>query len=319
VANDLYLGKCSDKRSGLVVQENAANGILLYGTNAVGKTSLIRALGIAVIMAQAGLYVPCFAFTYRPYTAIFSRILGNDNLFKGLSTFAMEMSELRVILKMADQNSLVLGDELCSGTETESALSIFVAGLVKLHDIRASFIFATHCHEIVNYEEVRSLTNLALKHMAVHYDRELDALVYDRKVQDGPGNRMYGLEVCKSLHLDEEFLEQAYRIRTKYFPVVAGELVHTTSQYNTKKIRGLCEMCNVELGQEVHHLEPQCLANTDGMIAVPDHHGVFHKNHPANLLSVCEACHLAAHKKMEEGIKVSKKKTTKGYRMVSLG
>lgn len=320
VANDLHLGKCNNKRSskcnGLDTEDNLATGILLYGTNAVGKTSLIRALGIAVIMAQAGLYVPCFAFTYRPYTAIFSRILGNDNLFKGLSTFAMEMSELRIILKMADQNSLVLGDELCSGTETESALSIFVAGLMKLHDIRASFIFATHFHEIVNYEEVRSLTHLALKHMAVHYDRELDALVYDRKVQDGPGNRMYGLEVCKSLHLDEDFLEQAYQIRTKYFPIVAGELIHTTSQYNAKKVRGVCEMCKVELGQEVHHLEPQCLANADGMIRTINNDGVFHKNHPANLLSVCEACHLAAHKKMEKGVKVSKKKTTKGYKIV---
>ncbi len=324
VANDLVLGK----RSGLVVENDSkrsgtdqghndqANGILLYGTNAVGKTSLIRALGIAVIMAQAGLYVPCFAFTYRPYTAIFSRILGNDNLFKGLSTFALEMSELRVILKMADQNSLVLGDELCSGTETESALSIFVAGLTNLHKKQSSFIFATHFHEIVNYEEVKNLDHLALKHMAVHYDRELDALVYDRKVQDGPGNRMYGLEVCKSLHLDEDFLEQAYQIRTKYFPVSAGELGQTVSRYNAKKIRGLCEICKVELGAEVHHLEPQHLANSDGIIETTNDHGSFHKNHSANLLSVCEACHLATHKKMEEGVKVSKKKTTKGYKVV---
>ena len=307
VPNDIALGHS---------QTVQTNGILLYGTNAVGKTSLIRALGIAVIMAQAGLYVPCFAFTYRPYTAVFSRILGNDNLFKGLSTFAMEMSELRVILKMADQKSLILGDELCSGTETESALSIFVAGLMKLHDIKTSFIFATHFHEIVNYEEVQGLSRLALKHMAVHYDRELDALVYDRKVQDGPGNRMYGLEVCKSLHLDEEFLEQAYQIRTKYFPISASELGKTVSRYNAKKVRGLCEVCKVELGEEVHHIEPQCLANSDGIITTIDGHGIFHKNHPANLLSVCEACHLTAHKKIEEGIKISKKKTTKGYKII---
>ena len=77
-------------------------GILLYGTNAVGKTSLIRAIGINIILAQSGMYVPCSKFVYMPYKSIFSRIIGNDNLFKGLSTFAVEMSELRVILNNVD-------------------------------------------------------------------------------------------------------------------------------------------------------------------------------------------------------------------------
>ena len=128
VTNDVCVGNVKKEKDCV-----NTDGILLYGTNAVGKTSLIRALGISVIMAQSGLFVPCSSFKYKPYTAIFSRILGNDNIFKGLSTFAVEMSELRVIMKMADKNSLVLGDELCSGTEMESALSIFVAGLSKLH------------------------------------------------------------------------------------------------------------------------------------------------------------------------------------------
>ena len=75
-------------------------GILLYGTNAVGKTSIIKAIGISIIMAQAGLFVPCSIFKYKPYNYIFTRILGNDNIFKGLSTFAVEMSELRIILKV---------------------------------------------------------------------------------------------------------------------------------------------------------------------------------------------------------------------------
>ena len=131
----------------------AVDGILLFGTNAVGKTSLIRAVGITLIMAQCGCFVPCSRFQYKPYTAIYSRILGNDNLFKGLSTFMVEMSELRTILKMADENSLILGDELASGTENESALSIFASGLIDLHKKRASFIFATHMHEIVHFEE----------------------------------------------------------------------------------------------------------------------------------------------------------------------
>jgi len=156
VANDLCMG------------EHAPKGILLYGTNAVGKTSLIRAIGICMVMAQAGMYVPCDTFEYYPYTSIYTRILGNDNLFKNLSTFAVEMSELRVILNHADESSLVLGDELCSGTETESALSIFMAGLIHLHKQGTTFMFATHFHEIVRFEELKQLTSVVLKHLTVY-------------------------------------------------------------------------------------------------------------------------------------------------------
>jgi DNA mismatch repair protein MutS len=139
VANDITIGKGSH-------ENNELDGILLYGTNAVGKTSLIRALGISQVMAQAGLYVPASSYKYRPYKYIFTRILGNDNLFKGLSTFAVEMSELRTILRLANKNSLVLGDELCSGTESISAVSIFVSCIQTLNKLGCSFIFATHIH-----------------------------------------------------------------------------------------------------------------------------------------------------------------------------
>jgi len=197
--------------------ELCGEGILLYGTNAVGKTSLIRAIGIATIMAQCGFFVPCTEFVYKPYKSFYTRILGNDNLYKGLSTFGVEMSELQIILKNADSASMILGDELCSGTETQSALSIFVAGLMDLHSKGSSFIFATHFHEIVKYDEVVALNRLSLKHMAVHYDREHDCLVYDRVMRDGPGNNMYGLEVCKSLHLPTAFWTRHLLFATSIF------------------------------------------------------------------------------------------------------
>jgi DNA mismatch repair protein MutS len=297
VANDVKLG--SD-----------VNGILLYGTNAVGKTSLIRALGISIIMAQAGLYVPSSTFEYYPYSSIYSRILGNDNLFKGLSTFAVEMSELRIILKMADENSLILGDELCSGTETESALSIFVAGLMDLHEKNSSFVFATHFHEIIHYDEVTLLDKLSLKHMAVIYDRELDCLIYDRKLKDGPGTKTYGLEVCKSLYLPDDFLNKAYAIRNKYYPETKGQLSYDTTIYNANKIKGICEICKECIAEEIHHLNEQKNANEDGFI------GSFHKNHPANLVNICVKCHDKIHSTPDKN-ELKKKKTTKGYKLLS--
>jgi DNA mismatch repair protein MutS len=264
-------------------------GVLLYGTNAVGKSSFIKALGISVIMAQAGFYVPCSEFLFFPYKNIFTRILGNDNLFKGLSSFAVEMIELKTILSMADHNSLILGDELCSGTESNSAISIFLAGIQHLYEKESSFIFATHFHEMVDYEEVRAMTNLSLKHMAVSYDKTKDKLVYDRKLHDGPGQSMYGLEVCKSLHLPSEFLEQAHAIRNKYNAKTGSILEWKQSRYNSNKLRGICEECQEEFSTEVHHIAHQKDAQENGYI------GSFHKNHLANLKALCEKCHMKEH------------------------
>ena len=296
VANDLSIGLDKDL-------------MLLYGTNAVGKTSIIRAIGISIIMAQSGLYVPCDEFEFVPYKSIYTRILGNDNLFKGLSTFAVEMSELRVILNTADRNSLILGDELCSGTEHDSAVSIFVSGLEILSSKQTSAIFATHLHEIIDYEEIERLDNLTIKHMSVQYDASRDILIYDRQLRDGAGTSMYGLEVCKSLHLPDNFLEKAYELRRKYKKSEMGVLEQKTSHFNSKKIMGMCELCKKSFGEEVHHLQHQENADKNNMI------NKFHKNHPANLLTLCEDCHNNIHKSGKQHKKV---KTSNGIEIMEI-
>lgn len=306
VANDINIGNTDIKNNDN--SQNVLDGILLYGTNAVGKTSFIRALGISVIMAQSGLYVPASEYIFRPYKYIFTRILGNDNIFKGLSTFAVEMSELRTILRLSDKNSLTLGDELCSGTESISAVSIFVAGVQKLASIGCSFIFATHLHEIIGYDEITSLHNVGMKHMSVIYDREKDCLVYDRKLRDGPGNNMYGLEVCKSLNLPQDFLENAHNIRVKYHPESGSILENKGSHFNAKHITGgLCENCNTRLAVDVHHLIFQNESDSNGIIKKKDL--TFKKNVKANLINLCEKCHDDIHKSNK---KMKKIKTTKG-------
>lgn len=296
VTNDIEMGKTKD-------------GLLLYGTNAVGKTSFIRSVGIAIVMAQCGLYVPCSEMIYKPYTKIFTRIIGNDNLFKGLSTFAVEMSELRTILLEADENSLVLGDELCSGTESESAHSIFMTGVEWLHNKKSTFLFATHFHELNYYEEIEKLDKLKMMHLEVRYDAKNDILIYDRKLKEGPGQSMYGLEVCKSLNLPTEFLNRAHSIRIKYNQREKNILHEEKSHFNSKKIRGQCEICNKEVGTEVHHLKHQVNANDNNYI------GTHHKNHLANLVNICENCHNEIHKTGKQHKKI---KTSEGYKITTI-
>ncbi len=270
-------------------------GILLYGTNAVGKSSFIKSIGITVILAQAGFFVPCKEMTYSPYEHIFTRILGNDDLFKGLSTFAVEMSELNNILNVATNKSLILGDELCSGTETSSAISIFVAGIEDLYNKSGNVIFATHFHEIVNYDEITEKSKLTLKHMAVSYNYANDTLIYNRKLADGPGKSMYGLEVCKALYLPDKFLTRAHELRNKYKPDNNIILDQKQSRYNSKKIIGLCEKCKIKKAEDTHHLQYQSNADDNGYI------DSFHKNHAGNLMALCKDCHKNIHKETSKG------------------
>ena len=273
-----------------------SQGVLLFGTNAVGKTSYIKSIGICVIMAQAGMYVPCESFEYCPYEYLFTRIIGNDNLFKGLSTFAVEMSELRVILQKCNTNSLILGDELCSGTEIDSALSIFVSGLVDIYQKESSFIFATHFHTLQTFEELREMPKLRMKHLTVQYNYERKTLVYGRTLCDGPGESTYGLEVCKSLSLPDSFLSRAYAIRNRQLNQ-GSILLYKESSYNREKIRSICEFCKKAKGTEIHHLEYQ--KDSD----LPMVH------HVANLTSICESCHKHIH---SLGLVYEKRKTMEG-------
>lgn len=300
VPNDVCLGREKD-------------GILLFGTNSVGKSSLIKSIGISLVMAQGGLFVPATEFKYKPYKMIMTRILGNDNIFKGLSTFIVEMTELKTILTMATKDSLVLGDEVCSGTESVSAISIFAAALIKLHDIHSTFIFATHFHEVVNFDAVKALDRMMTKHMKVKYNAETDALEYVRVMCDGVGDTNYGLEVCRSLNMPSDFLDVAYEMRKIVTPEVRSLLDSPGSRYNAGKIKHKCEMCG-DLADEVHHLQEQHKADETGFI------GTFNKNHRANLTAICEKCHDAMHHNSTIVIKkkpVKKVKTTKGYKLSS--
>lgn len=285
------------------------NGILLFGTNAVGKSSLMKALGMCVIMSQCGFFVPCSEYVFKPFTRIFTRILSNDNIFKGLSTFAVEMSELRNIIDNADENSIIIGDELCSGTELGSAISIFIATLVTLHNKNSKFIFATHFHEITKMDAVLNLNKLCMKHLSVYYDAEKDELIYDRVLKDGPGNNKYGLEVCKAMNLKTEFIDLAMNIRNEYIEDIEKPVsMASTSHFNKDVIMSICEICGNKKASEVHHLQHQQHADKDNKLI-----DYIHKNKKANLVAICNDCHNNIHLSNKQHIK---KKTSKGFKII---
>ena len=260
------------------------DGILLYGTNACGKSTLMKSIGLSIIMAQSGFFVPCSSFEYSPYTQIFTRILNSDNIFKGQSSFAIEMSELRSILIRADRNSLILGDELCSGTENVSALSIVAAGLKTLSDIKCSFIFTSHLHQLMDISLVKNIQNLNIYHLKIIYDKEKDILIYDRKLEKGSGPPIYGLEVCKAMGLDKDFIKLARSVQLETTGSDKNLIIDKRSHYNSEIMMDKCGVCS-DKSTETHHINEQCTADENNII------DFYHKNSKHNLVPLCKECH----------------------------
>jgi DNA mismatch repair protein MutS len=267
----------------------APNGLLLYGVNAAGKSSLGKAIGLAILMAQIGCPVPATAMTLIPYTGLYTRILGNDNLWAGMSSFVVEMTEFRSILRSAATRMLVIGDELCAGTETASATAIVAAGIQTLVRRGAHFLFATHLHELSEIPEIANDPKVRPYHLSVCSDPITGALIYDRALRAGAGSPMYGLEVCRGLDMDAEFLALASTLRKRMF--TADGKAHT-SRYNADVVVSRCTVCGADgtNSLEVHHIVPQAAADAAGYISPGQH-----KNTKSNLVVLCENCHQNHH------------------------
>ena len=264
-------------------------GWLLYGMNASGKSSLMKAMGIAVLLAQCGCYVPASKFSLYPFKSLLTRILNHDNLWAGLSSFAVEMSELRDIFSRAESHSLVLGDELCSGTESVSATSLVAAGIHYLSKKGTRFVFATHLHGLESLEKFESVS---VMHLKCHYDEKQDRLIYDRTLHPGSGETKYGIEVAKAMHIPAEIIDAAFAYRR----TLEGETTvaqATPSHWNRNIVLYTCERCKCKLktSLEVHHIKQRKDADEQGRFD-----DGTHQNDLKNLIVLCKSCHDAHHR-----------------------
>jgi len=267
-----------------------SNGILLYGINASGKSSYMKMIGLNIIMAQSGMFVASQKFNFKLYHHIFTRISGMDNIYKGMSSFTVEMTELRNILQRCDKNSLVLGDEICCGTESISALAIVAAGIDSLIKKKSSFIFATHLHELTELEIIKSSVlnkSLKINHMHISID-DNNRIVYERVIKDGQGSSIYGLEVCKSLDMPYDFMRIAENTRKEVQSLNSLIINIQKSKYNKDLIMLKCEICGNN-SIDTHHIEYQSNSDDNGFFKN------YHKNNKHNLVPLCKECHNKEH------------------------
>jgi DNA mismatch repair protein MutS len=185
---------------------------LITGPNMGGKSTFLRQVAIAALLAQAGSYVPASRAKIGTVDRLFSRVGAADNLARGRSTFMVEMVETAAILAQATPNSLVILDEIGRGTSTYDGLAIAWAVVEAMHDqVRARTLFATHYHELTRLAD--RLDALSLHHVrAREWKGELVLL---HEVGDGPADRSYGIAVAKLAGLPPLVLARAKSVLAK--------------------------------------------------------------------------------------------------------
>ena len=264
--------------------ETEQNGILLYGINSSGKSTLMKSIGINIILAQIGYYTASTEFTFSPYNSLFTRICGNDNMFKGQSSFMVEMMELLTILKRNDSNTLIIGDEICRGTEEKSANVIVCYMLETLSKSNSSFITATHLHKLATLKSVKNIDRVKAKHLKITYDQINETLIYDRHLSDGQGDSFYGLQVAKFLMKDKHFNERTAEISLEYENIIKDK----PSKYNPDVYLNCCEICKSKEKLESHHIVWQKEFDSDN---INKKKFSLQKNDSSNLVVLCQSCH----------------------------
>ncbi len=189
--------------------DEAARIILLTGPNMAGKSTVLRQVGLAVIMAQMGSFVPAEAATMAVVDRVFTRVGASDNLGRGQSTFMVEMAETSAIVHGATERSLVLLDEIGRGTSTYDGVAIAWAVTEYLHDrIGCKTIFATHYHELTQLTErlhhVRNY-NVAVREVG-------DEVVFVHQLRPGASDRSYGIHVARLAGLPQAVIARAREI-----------------------------------------------------------------------------------------------------------
>lgn len=192
-----------------VTLDEHARVIIMTGPNMAGKSTILRQVGLIVLMAQIGSYVPARSASIGLVDRLFTRVGASDNLVRGQSTFMVEMSETSAILHSASARSLVLLDEIGRGTSTYDGVSIAWAVTEHLHDrLQCKTIFATHYHELTQLDEQMP----AIRNYNVAVRETADRVLFLHRLEPGGADRSYGIEVGRLAGLPDAVLGRAREV-----------------------------------------------------------------------------------------------------------
>ena len=184
---------------------------LITGPNMAGKSTYLREIAIITLMAHMGSFVPAAKAVIPLTDKIFCRVGASDNIYRGESTFLVEMSETAMILRSATRRSLVIMDEIGRGTSTEDGMSIAYAVMQYLKKLGAVTLFATHYHELT----LLDTSGIQLLHMAVR--EEKNTIAFLRKAEPGVSASSYGIHVARLAGLPRDVIKDAQSFQRKHF------------------------------------------------------------------------------------------------------
>jgi DNA mismatch repair protein MutS len=202
--------------------------LIITGPNMAGKSTYLRQVGLIVILAQMGSFVPADQASIGVVDRLFTRVGASDNLAGGESTFLVEMNEVANILNNATPQSLVLLDEVGRGTSTYDGLSLawsIVEYLHRTQKLAAKTLFATHYHELTELEGYLE----RVKNVNVAVKKYGDKVLFLRKIQPGGCDHSYGIDVARLAGLPGVVIDRARNILSKLESetLVPGQSAHT--------------------------------------------------------------------------------------------
>lgn len=183
--------------------------VLITGPNMGGKSTYMREVALMIIMAQIGSFVPAKYANLTIFDQIFTRIGASDDLISGQSTFMVEMLEANNALRYANENSLILFDEIGRGTATFDGMAIAQAMIEYIaKNIHCMTLFSTHYHELTFLED----KGLGIQNVYASARVDNDHLVFEYLIKKGKSNKSYGVNVAKLAKLPDEVIQRANRV-----------------------------------------------------------------------------------------------------------
>ncbi|TMS36353.1 hypothetical protein L596_003539 [Steinernema carpocapsae] len=195
--------------------------VLLTGPNMGGKSTLMRQVGVLIVLAQMGCLVPALTMRFTPVDRVFTRIGASDRILSGQSTFYVELNEARTILLNATKHSFVIMDELGRGTSTYDGTAIATAVLKYIGDkLRCRCFFSTHYLSLCT--EVSEESNIGSAHMACVVENEnnedptMEDVTFLYTVSDGICPKSYGFYAAKIAGIPADVVRSAYQASSEH-------------------------------------------------------------------------------------------------------
>ncbi|HXV19635.1 MAG TPA: DNA mismatch repair protein MutS, partial [Desulfuromonadales bacterium] len=191
--------------------DEAVRVLLVTGPNMAGKSTILRQIGVCVLLAQIGAFVPAERARIGVIDRLFTRVGASDNLARGQSTFMVEMTETANILNHATPRSLIVLDEIGRGTSTFDGVSIAWSVAEYLHDraeVAAKTLFATHYHELTEL----ALTRERVKNYNIAVKEWNEQIIFLRKIVKGGASHSYGIQVARLAGLPRAVIERAREV-----------------------------------------------------------------------------------------------------------